>query len=317
MNFTSSWLTILIISFAVAATQAQTDNQRTIALRGSISPSAAIVVITNRGEQKCSRGIEFPPWLCSFVVSRDAVSVRLEIRSPGYKVMSLNVALPRSSNKRETEIDIGRIVLARAALPTIENIISGVTSNNARRFVLVLSNPLQKDVLVKKLAVAAVKPGNGASCCCPPNEIFKIKDQLVVSGGGKGTLMAKGDYVEQVKGSDLSVEFEAEISRFTCNDETKLTIRLPVSVTIPKESKSAIAIELPQRLRIVKSHYDDPKVRSEPVVNESSALTSQFAGFIFVLSTTDDVDLIPASYPLGTKVFDRMSWPFSAPFIMR
>lgn len=243
--------------------------------------------------------------LCEAFVPLNVKSATVVIEARGYKRFTLNLPTLKYS-KDVSRVNVGEITLAKTELPVVRQVIAARRPNGAFRFELTLSNPLARDVLIRRLRVGAHRQGDGSMCCCPPTSVFEISDSLLVTGGGNGELRADGSYIEKVRGADAVVKVTGAIKRFECDESVGVEFDMPVSFVIPKTSVSAVQVVLPKRFNVVKTAYccTDPKYYPPglPSLQDGAANIDTFVLFTFALSTTEKDELdIEARYPAAAQ----------------
>jgi hypothetical protein len=221
-------------------------------------------------------------FLCSSTIPVRTTSLRVEVRSKGYKTFTVNVP-QLTFVKGVATVNIGAVTLIESELPTIENVLAG-HANGKRAFYLTLQNKLPRDILVKRLRITGFgQSGGPRGLCYSIIAQFKITNSLIITAGRNGALNAAGEYVESVQGITYPIRTKGTISTESCGaTNTILNLEAPVSFVIPKDSFSGVQIVMPERF-----HFD------KPIAREVEARLNNLSSFSFYLSTDerDELDI--------------------------
>jgi hypothetical protein len=293
--------TILHAFSFIAIVGGQTDKySEDLYLVGSLKPSfdegVEIKIVTFNDSSTCAARSQLVGVVCAASVPKGTTSVRIEIRRRGYKMYALNV--PRLTVKEGVAIvNISAVTMIASDLPKVKQIVVGQNNAGGRIFELTLMNKVSHDVLITGINIFAYIRGNGTSCYNSNSDEYEISGQLTLTGGGKGEMEATGEYRETVRASDFAINMTARISENHCDGSASLTLSLPTSFVVPKDSFSTILIIWPASFTIVSSH--------EGIGGEwpfSNSHLGRFHSFSFRLSTGEKDELdIEAVYPQDTN----------------
>lgn len=246
-------------------------------------------------------------------------NARLEIRSPGYKKHSRNLASLQYDEKGTAYVDIGIVKLEASELPTIEQIIYSQV-DDCYHFEITLHNPLKRTFLIREARIEAFKPGSDFNCCCPPNAIFKVGNTLEIVAGGKNRRLTEGDFRELKRVSDNTVKANGFIEVDGCNDSVALGLRLPTSFILPANRYIAVHVILPKSFNIADSRllFAEPMSKNNETIllqsfKEVLELESfSLYTFAFLTLKEDELEILGSypddSYPDDIDDWESKSW---------
>lgn len=304
MKYSYLWITSVLYSIFMLGS-AQSQDNKVLVLVGNVIPKQS-----NTGSQHWFSSINYDKlkielrldgsprssqcdiiqsmnadWTCVAKINNNARFARVEVSASGFKKYSRNIILQQADSDT-LYLNIGKIELSPLPIPVVAQITLGSSEKGLYRFRLTIYNPLQQNIIVKRIKFDAERRQKGIDCNRPAGISLKIEDNFYIVTSDEKLNKIKGSFRELTDSSKYVYEVKGIFKENYCTGVAEVSLDMPTDFILHSNDYNGVDILVPEKFRVFEAvdFYGNSQ-------NKTNLPVNVFRNFTFHFLTSLENDL--------------------------